>query len=59
MVKIKGVEGVDRRTMGKFCVAVVQAVSFWVRDVGSDPPTGEGPHGFPTLGGTEDGRHGP
>ena len=53
-------EGLDRRTVGRFYVAVVQAMLLfgyetWVLN----PPVGEIPRGFPPLGGVADGRHGP
>ena len=35
------------------------STSFWVRDVGGDPPAGEGPHGLPPPGGLADDRHRP
>ena len=57
LLKLLGREVSDRRTTGRFYVAVVQAVG--VQDVGTDPLSVENPRGCPPLGGTSDDGHGP
>ena len=53
-------EGSYSRILGDIlCGSGASSAYIWVRDMGTDPPAGEIPRGFPPLGGTADGGHGP
>ena len=53
-------KGGNRQENGEeiLCGGGASSDSVWVRDMGNDLPTGEGPRGFPATGSMADGGHG-